>query len=69
MWRSAVLKYINPLPCAQCHFALDYRNGRVRWQHRRFDVGEHIIGTFISMGQIGHQRIARRRYQAMIKCT
>ncbi len=67
MRRSAMFKQIYTLPSAQNGLSRHYRNRQGNRQKRGFDMGWHIIGTFIGVPQICHRRVVRRRHQPVEK--
>ena len=65
MWAPAMLEEIDALPGAQCQCAVLHGDAERHRHHRGFDMGGHVIETFVGVGQIGHRRIGRWRDQAV----
>ena len=58
-----MLEKINPLPCTKTELALHDRDGDGNRCQGRFDMGGHVVGAFVCVGQIGHAGIRGGRHQ------
>lgn len=58
---------VNSLPCSERQTAILDRNVQADRQHRRLDMGRHIVRTFVCVGQVGHVRVGGGRHEAREK--
>lgn len=65
----AMLKQVNALPMAERKRPGDNRNCQAHRQHRRLDVGGHVIGAFVRVPQIRHAGVVGRRDKPIKKST
>lgn len=65
MGRVAMLEQVNALPRSKRHAPVQNGNRHADWKQRRLDMGGHIVGSFVSVGQVGHGWISGWRHQPL----
>ncbi len=59
MGRVTVFEQIYPLPCPKYQSPVSNGDRQADGHHCGFDVGRHIVGPFVGVGQVRHAGISR----------